>query len=106
LTLLRATGHVLAKVDSTHSAKHSATIRSIWREWQDDRHANWIFWDFIENERNNVVKEFEFGFQIEPYAEPEEYEVEPLVYEKMELFREAVYWWRAQLRNLEVRLHD
>lgn len=78
----------------------------MWARWQENRDANWIFWEFIENERNNVVKEFEFGFQTEPYEEPEDYEVEPLVYEKMELFREAVYWWRAQLRELEEILHQ
>ena len=104
LTLLRATGHVLAKVDATKSSKHKSEIKSLWRAWTDHRAENWVFWDFIEEERNNVVKEFEFGFQIEPYSEPEEYEVENAVYEKIELFREAVYWWRHQLRAIEEAL--
>ena len=104
LTLLRATGHVLGKVDAQKSDKHKAEIAELWRRWNEKRTENWVFWDFIEEERNNVIKEFEFGFQIEPYSEPEEYEVDDTVHKKIELFRESVYWWRAQLRAVEVAL--
>jgi hypothetical protein len=106
LTLLRAIGHVLVKADSNATPKHRDAINALWVSWKNDRSANWVFWDFIENERNNVLKEFMFGFQTEPYAEPDEYDVDPLVYEKIELFREAIYWWRIQLRKLEIEIRS
>lgn len=106
LTLLRSTGHVLAKIDSKRSAKHDAVVKHKWDQWHSDRDGHWIFWDFINRERNNVIKEFSFGFAIEPYSESGECEVEDAVHAKIELFREAVYWWRTQLRDIETLLAE
>lgn len=104
LSCLRSTGHVLAKVDSSRSPKHKEAVSDRWSEWRARPEEHWIFWEFIEQERNNVLKEFEFGFKIAPYAEPDEYEVDDEVEDKMQLFREAVYWWRRELRAIEAAL--
>lgn len=104
LSLLRATGHVLAKIDCENSDDRAATIDRRWKSWKADKDRNWVFFEFIEKERNNILKEFELGFILGPYLEPEEYEVEPVVYQNLHKFREAVYWWRHQLRTLETEL--
>ncbi len=101
LSLLRATGHVLQNVDKNKSSRHREVVTNQWQFWTNDKTANWVFWDFIQKERNNILKEFEFGFTTSPYLEPDEYEIEPIVEEKMQLFREAVYWWRQELRTME-----
>lgn len=72
---LRIIGHVLAKVDAASSAVHKAAINRLWGEWKDERAEHMIFWDFIEEERDSILK-----------------------------FRDALYWWRAQLEELESKL--
>ncbi len=104
LALLRTIGHVLQNLDTKTSKAHSIAIKQKWDSWKSEHTENWIFWDFIQKERNNILKEFDLGFVSGPYLEPEEYEVEPIVYHKLAMFREAVYWWRVQLRELELEL--
>jgi len=67
---------------------------------------HWIFWEFVERERNNILKEFEMGFVDGPYLEAGEYEIEDDVHIKLQAFREAVYWWRLQLRRIEESLQN
>lgn len=60
LTLLRAVGHVLAKVDKEHAdPQMQAAIDEAWDQLRELKPA--IFWQFIERERNAVVKEYEFA---------------------------------------------
>jgi hypothetical protein len=65
LALLRTIGHVLGKVDSLTSSKHAEAIKTAWERWKKDREENWILWDFIERERNNILKTYEFGVEID-----------------------------------------
>jgi hypothetical protein len=79
-------------------------IESIWAEWKANKDEHWIFFDFIEKERNNILKLFSFGAML-----PASEDNRTLVYgntdlDAAQLFREAVYWWRTQLRELEGRL--
>jgi hypothetical protein len=97
LALLRTIGHVLGKVDSLTSSKHAEAIKEAWERWRKNKEENWILWDFIEQERNNILKTYEFGVEIDD---------EGLVHKDsgldgIRLFREAVYWWRHQLEELE-----
>lgn len=98
---LRAVGHTLGKVDVKKSDKHQRIINSFWSSMKADKTANWIFLDFIEQERNNILKEFSFGAEL-----PGEEDGRRLAYngthlDGVELYREGVYWWRAQLKHLE-----
>jgi hypothetical protein len=59
-TLLRAVGHVLDKVDGP--AGNPALRQSIeahWKALTASKPEPRIFWEFIETERNGVVKEFD-----------------------------------------------
>lgn len=56
LALLRAVGHVLDKVDGTNDAQLAPIIAVHYENLKATRPA--IFWDFIEDERNLVIKTY------------------------------------------------
>ena len=59
--LLRAVGHVLAKVDADQGDAHLKTaIADHWRKLNAGKAAREpaIYWDFIEQERNMVLKQY------------------------------------------------
>jgi len=100
IALLRTIGHVLAKVDAKSSAQHSQAIDNLWRRFNADREGSWIFWEFIEKERNNLLKTYSFGAQLAP--DEDGYRVEFADgQDAFQLFRQAIYWWRHQLMELE-----
>lgn len=100
ISLLRTIGHVLAKVDAKSSAQHSRAIVTLWDRFKSDRDESWIFWEFIEKERNNLLKTYSFGAQLVP-GEDGQHVVFADGQDAFQLFRQAVYWWRCQLMELE-----
>jgi hypothetical protein len=103
VALLRTVGHVLAKVDSKGSRHQQQAIGSLWAEWNADRESSAIFWNFIEEERNNLLKTYSFGaqFAYDGY-------LASIVFrdgsDAFQLYRQAVYWWREQLMKLEAKI--
>jgi hypothetical protein len=61
VALLRAVGHVLDKVDSRLDAAMATAIREAYAELKRRRPEPRNFWDFIEAERNNVLKVYQFS---------------------------------------------
>lgn len=61
VALLRAVGHVLTKVDGKASVPTRAAIHSAWSRLQGTKPEPRIFWEFIEDERNNVLKAYAFA---------------------------------------------
>ena len=41
-------------------------MEKAYASWKSDRQSNAIFWDFIEEERNQVLKQYEIGFFAGP----------------------------------------
>jgi hypothetical protein len=103
VTLLRTIGHVLAKVDEKSSPVHAKTIRLLWNRLQRDRKSSAIFWDFIEDERNNLLKTYSFGARL-TRDERGAYIAFKDGSNAFELFRQAVYWWRYHLTALELEI--
>lgn len=103
VALLRTIGHVLAKVDAKLSHRHSQLIGDAWKQFQKDKDRNAIFWDFIEKERNNLLKTYSFGARFVADEEGAYVEFQDGE-DAFELFREAVYWWRHQLTEIELAL--
>lgn len=64
VTLLRAVGHVLDKVDRKSETALSAAITAAWSDLQTRDASYAIFHDFIDSERNNVLKSYEFGMHL------------------------------------------
>ena len=57
MALLRAVGHVLRKVDG-EVLRQGAAIDAAYQGWTDLRPEHAVFRDFIEDERNNILKEY------------------------------------------------
>ena len=104
VALLRTIGHVLKNVDSRSSTKHAETINGFWHRWKTDRRAHWIFADFIERERNNILKEFAFGAALPALDDRRLLAYSNTDDDAAQLFREAVYWWRYQLELIEAEI--
>ena len=103
LALLRTVGHVLAKVDARTSPAHAEAVNGLWTKLKADRQSAAIFWDFIEEERNNLLKTYTFGAKLS--SDEDGYFIEFAGgQDAFQLFREAVYWWRHQLKLLEKEL--
>ena len=104
VAMLRAIGHVLHKVDTAVSPHHKRVIDAAWRSWNADKDGNWIFFDFIERERNSILKTFSFGAQFPSAEDGRVLAYGNTGFDAAQLFREAVYWWRYQLRMIESQL--
>jgi hypothetical protein len=57
VSLLRSVGHVLDKVDGEASPTHRAVIDDLWPQLKRSD----IFAGFIDDERNNVLKQYRFA---------------------------------------------
>jgi hypothetical protein len=57
VALIRAVGHVLDKVDGANSSLRIAA-RARYVQWQSPNEEHKIFREFIEKERNNLLKEY------------------------------------------------
>lgn len=60
VTLLRAVGHVLDKVDRSASPVVSKAIDEQWKLIKD-KEKNKIYWQFIKEERDAALKTYELG---------------------------------------------
>jgi hypothetical protein len=100
IALLRTIGHVLVKADAETSYLHQEAVDRLWEIWKSNRVNNEIFWNFVETERNNLLKTYTFGATLVNekggfcvrYSNGDD---------ALQLYREAVYWWRHQLNELE-----
>ena len=119
VALLRTVGHVLEKVDSRRDPKTAVAARAAWERWKADKEANAIFWEFIEEERNNILKEYEFGFLSGPIGvlvTPGHDLLSldgnlfcPLAEGRFsgedcrDVLAEGIKWWEKELRQIESR---
>jgi hypothetical protein len=60
IALIRAVGHVLHKVDGKSPAVRTAS-RAAYARWAGDAPEHEIFREFIERERNTILKEYNFN---------------------------------------------
>ncbi len=121
VVLLRAVGHVLDKVDAARSPIHRSVIDSWWTDLKETKPDPAIFWAFIDDERNLIVKEYRTragqgvtvsGAVIEIDVRTKTQKIEPsrpATYhytmnnglftgrDQRELIAEALAWWESQL---------
>jgi hypothetical protein len=62
VALCRAIGHALQKMDSISSPQLRLAIKGTYESWKSSPDLHSVFFEFIEDERNSVLKEYEFGF--------------------------------------------
>ena len=134
LALLRAIGHVLRKVDGA-DLKVGRQIDFAYSRWKSQRAENAIFWEFIDQERNNILKEYQFNLHplehvdvavVMTVQQPETGELRQVpnvvpigenIYRPVldgygegndarDVYQEALGWWDAELTAIEAALSD
>ncbi|MDE0209404.1 MAG: hypothetical protein OXJ64_05930 [Boseongicola sp.] len=129
LALVRAVGHVLKKIDGK-DARYRVCIDAAFVEWKSNRSKYAIFWEFIEEERNSILKEYQFN--VHPLEEVdvlvsstlrntvtgEDVQVGEMVrlreniyrpimdgfgegIDARDMYREALDWWDTELSAIE-----
>jgi hypothetical protein len=109
LVLCRSIGHVLQKVDAVESKRHRSAIESAYRRWKSSDHDQRIFKNFIEENRNELIKESNFKYEIIssfPYALAVLNE-ELLGYDyPVDAIGICINWWHVQLREIEEEVNS
>jgi hypothetical protein len=117
VSLLRAVGHVLRKVDCESDDVLRQKVDLWWRNINSEKGKHPIFFQFIEQERNNILKEYEIGMLsgemeilVGEHGEPftlSETEYCPMAYglfegeDCREVVHGAISWWKAQLKCID-----
>jgi hypothetical protein len=115
IALARAVGHVLQKVDGEHDDTIKRAVTSAYDAWKADRQASAIFWDFIEQERNQILKEYEVGFlagPIDVVAGGDLHTLDEHLFcpiadgpfageDCRDILEQAIAWWESQLDSIE-----
>lgn len=133
LVLLRAVGHVLRNVDREESSRHQRAIDKFWGDLRNAKPEAKIFWAFIDDERNVIIKEYRtrasqsvqvqgpaIHVNIKTGAQVTEDRSRPIYTFRMsdgpfvgrtpfDVIQEAIEWWEAQLDAIDLeaqRLED
>ena len=116
VTLIRAVGHVLSKVDGSQHPELGEIITRRFHEWKRDRIRARVFWEFIEAERNSILKEYNLRFDFAPIVTTAEadhaWRIGSNLYcpvaegayageDVRDVLREAVAWWKSELAIIE-----
>ena len=125
VVLLRTVGHVLEKVDAATNSHLGQIINSKWEELKSNKPEPIIFWEFIDQERNNILKEYQIGagqgVTVRPggikininTGETTFGESQPTLYhypinsgpfngrDQKEVLEEAIQWWDNYLTTIE-----
>lgn len=130
MALLRAVGHVLRKVDG-ETPWQRMIIDAAYQRWSNERSEHTIFWNFIDKERNNILKEYSLNVLdsgevnlvvigegldsgCAAHASPSvlnENLFRPVTgsfgagEDARDVYREAVKWWDRELSRIELELH-
>ena len=86
--------------------------------WKADRARHAVFWEFIENERNQVLKQYELGFlpgTVAVAVDGEVFQLGDTLFSPMsagpyawedcrDVLAEAVEWWQVQLNQVEAMM--
>ena len=129
LALVRAVGHVLHKVDGADPDVRQQ-VDVVYNGWKSQETKNAVFWEFIEDERNNILKDYRFNLHpLDPVdvavmmtvRHPETGELSQLpqvvpigenIYRPVlggysegndarDFYREALDWWKTELAAID-----
>jgi hypothetical protein len=127
IVLLRTVGNVLKTIDAKQDKFLDQAISEAWDELKRKKPDSNIFWEFICEGRNNVVKEYRLGIQTTIFLQgrflrPGEPEEEPVAdsasYQYLvkfgpykdrlqkEVIQEAIDWWENYLDKIDARVNE
>lgn len=115
IALARTVGYVLQKVDGKQNDAVRTAVASAYASWKADRSGNAIFWDFIEDERNRVLKQYEIGFfggPVDVVAGDQLHTLNDHLFcpitdgpfsgeDCRDILEQAIVWWEQQLDSIE-----
>lgn len=130
VALSRAVGHILHKVDAVNDTRTQNIVNAKFKEWKSSAEEHQIFREFIEKERNNLLKEYrtdvhphsstglEFEYTLKPFdggplkkfrniTVLDENIYRPMIegpYEggdARDVLQEAITWWENQLDEID-----
>jgi len=126
ITSLRAVGHVLSKIDAVNNPEIADTVNQWWTGIKKEKASpkNNIFFDFIDRERNDTIKEFSIHFDkdyLDGVAIIDEADkatfltelTDELLYIPMvdgpykdedirDLISESIHWWYHQFQEMKL----
>ncbi len=110
ITILRAVGHTLLNIDASRSPALRSAIDTAWNDWITHRFQHLIFHEFIEKERNTILKEYRTSlFSLPPQksksSDATEFYSSILIgdksYSALEALNASIRWWETQLDHIE-----
>lgn len=112
ITILRAVGHTLLNIDASRSSPLRSAIESAWNDWKTHPFHHLIFHEFIEKERNTILKEYRTSLFTSPSQEFKSFSstefystilVGDKSYSPLEALVASIGWWETELDNIEFR---
>lgn len=125
ITGLRAIGHILDKTDKQNHPELANAIETWWSSLKENKGAkcNRIFFTFINDERNETIKELKINYDKQPQniaivrqsnsqSTESIYELDGLLYIPMidgpyagedvrDMIAEAIKWWELQFQVIK-----
>ena len=109
--LARAIGHILHKVDGRTGELARGIVAREFGSWKSKSEEHAIYWDFICDERNKVLKQYELGFlpgPIQVAVGDDVFELDEGLFCPMpdgryagadcrDVLKEALDWWSERL---------
>jgi len=107
--LLRSVGYVLKKVDAKRSPKLRGVVDEMWERSNNSKPEPEILWEFIERDRDLILKEYEVragqGVVLTP-GEPTKflYTMKSGAFaghDQRDVIDRAIAWWEAYLDEVD-----
>ena len=114
IALLRGIGHALAKEDAVRSKYLTAAVEQAWVRWKVDLYSSQIFFGFIDDERNALLKEYKFANQRKIYPAttadsflgPHDVLIAGRVVSPSRALAIAWDWLRVEIKKIEAHADD
>lgn len=129
IALVRTVGDVLDKVDGANPL-YAKAVKEAYRRWKADRETHQIFWQFIKDQRDKLIHEYQSDvhpldkssilaqFKAVPIGGGESidlaevFELDENIYRPMlegpwvgddgrDVLQEAIDWWTQQLQEID-----
>lgn len=117
--LLRTVGYVLNKIDKEKSEFHQEAINKHWENLKNDKSKHRIFFNFIQEERNFILKEYRInagqsatvyiGSDLTGINVTYDYPIIEGYYKGQDqraIILEAIQWWEKELESIEDELKN
>lgn len=115
LSTLRATGHVLRKVDAVRFPEISGTVAAKYTRWKQGDGNDALFKYFIEDERNQLLKAYSFTARDDLAFFDDELENGDIDiiskgffkgYNVVDILHRAAAWWKVELSEVAEQISE